>query len=254
MGPEFFQIEIDSGVARCTMRGPKMNAMGADMLFPMLEGLKEVGANDEVRVIVLRGDGGNFTTGADLSIMGEKMEPILLRDTMFNLGDMIIGLHEGPKPVIAEVDGWAVGGGFGLALSSDITYATERAKFLLSFVRISLIPDLGGSYFLAQRAGIAQAKELALTGKVVDAEEAFRLGLVNQIIPHEEISQRVMEVARQMATRPTKVLAMIKRNINIARNVDLRTLLELEANAQAVFVTCEEHQRDVEDFFKKAEK
>ncbi len=251
MESEFFQIERDSGVARCTMKGPKMNAMGADMLYPMLDGLNEVFADDEVRVIVLRGDGGHFTTGADLSIMGEEMNSILLRDVMYKLADMILGLHEGPKPVITEVDGWAVGGGVGLALSSDITYCTERAQFFLSFVRISLIPDLGGSYFLAQRTGIARAKELALTGRTIDADEAFQLGLVNRIIPHEEISEKVMKVARQMATRPPMVLATIKRNIDIARSVDLKTLLEFEANAQAVLVTCEEHQRDVERFFKK---
>lgn len=252
MESEFFIIEKDSGVARCTMKGPKMNAMGAGMLDPMLEGLKEVGADDDVRVIVLRGDGGHFTTGADLSIMGDKMDATLLRDVMYKLGDMITGLHDGPKPVITEVDGWAVGGGFGLALASDITYATERARFLLSFVRISLIPDLGGSYFLAQRTSEALAKELALTGKIIDAEEALRLGLVNRIIPHEEISEQVMDVARQMATRPALVLAMIKRNINIASSVDLKTLLELEANAQGIFVLSEAHKKDVEAFFKKA--
>ncbi len=251
MESEFFRIEMDSGVARCTMKGPKMNAMGSDMIPPMLEGLKRVFADDEARVIVLRGDGGHFTTGADLSIMGENMGATFLRDTMYSIGEVILELHEGPKPVIAEVDGWAVGGGFSLALAADITYATERARFLMSFIRISLIPDLGGSYFLAQRTGIAQAKELALAGKIIDAQEALRLGLVNQVIPHEEIGDQVMEVARQMATRPARVLAMIKRNMNVARSVDLKTFLELEANAQAVLVTSDEHKRDVEAFFKK---
>ena len=120
------------------------------------------------------------STGADLSIMGDKMDPEFLNYHMLRMNRIVHELAEGPKPVIAEVDGWAVGGGFGLALAADITYATERALFMMSFVRISIIPDLGCAYLLTRRVGLNQAKELALTGKVIDATEALRIGLVNR--------------------------------------------------------------------------
>lgn len=251
MASEYFEMEIVEGVASCTMKGPKMNAMGAEMLPDLLEGLEAALDSDRARVIVLRGSEGNFCTGADVSTLGEEMNPEVLFEGMMKAGEVFRRLHMGDKPVITEVDGWAVGGGFGLALASDITYATERARFLMSFVRISIIPDLGSSYFLTRRVGQSVAKEMALTGKVVDAEEAHRIGMVNRIINHEEITGKVMEKATRMATRPLRVLSMTKRNMSIAGQVDLQTMLEMEASLQPFFVLSPEHQKDVEAFFNR---
>ncbi len=250
---EYFQVEKIDGVARCTMRGPNMNAMNADSLPPMVEAIREVLEDPSSRVIVLRGDGGNFSTGADLSIMGEKMDPQFLNHHMLRMNEVVHALHEGPKPVIAEVDGWAVGGGFGLALASDITYATERALFMMSFVRISIIPDLGCVYLLTKRVGLHLAKELALTGRAMDAQEALRIGLINRVIPHERISEETMRVAAKMAGRSPEVLAAIKRHLNAAPRLDLATLQELEAYAQPLFVLKPEHHADIKRFFEKQE-
>ena len=251
MGSEHFRIEKADGVARCTMSGPNMNAMGDLLIDPMMEGLRSVLDDDEVRVIVIRGDEGNFSTGADLTIMGEKMDPTILNQNMRKMGDFIYELHEGPRPFIAEVDGWAVGGGFGLAMAADITYVTERARFFLSWVRLSILPDFGSAYFLTRRVGLSIAKELALTGRVVDAEEALRIGLVNRIIPHEEIADEVMKMASKMAGRSPNILALTKRMLNTGHQVDLQTSLDLEAYAQSMAILAPEHKRDVEEFFKK---
>lgn len=251
MESKAFKTEIENGVARCSMNGPMMNAMGVTLLYPMMEGLRSVLDDPEARVIVIRGEGGNFSVGADLTIMGDKMDPVLMRDNMRAMGSLIRELHEGPKPVVTEVDGWAVGGGFGLAMSSDITYATERARFYLSFIKLSIVPDFGSAYFLAHRVGLAQAKELALTGRIVESEEAFRLGLINRIVPHEEISDEVMKLARKLAGRSPNILAVTKRMLNTSHSVDLQTLLDLEAHVQSLAVLAPEHHRDVEEFFKK---
>ncbi len=251
MESECFVIEKEEGVARCTMNGPTMNALGDKLLAPMMKGLRSVLDDEEVKVIVLRGEGGNFSVGADLSIMGEKMDPLLMRETMHAMGMLIRELHEGPKPVITEVDGWAVGGGFGLAMCSDITYATERARFYLSFVRISIVPDFGSSYFLTERVGLARAKELALTGRTVGAEEALRLGLVNRVVPHEEIAGEVMKLARRMAGRSANILGLTKRMLNMGHLVDLQTVLDLEVHVQPLAVLTPEHRRDVEEFFEQ---
>lgn len=251
MESDAFRIEVDGGVARCTMSGPNMNAMGAEMIGPLMEGLRRVLDDPEVRVIVIRGEGGNFSTGADLTIMGEKMEPELLNSTMRRMGELIYELHEGPKPYIAEVDGWAVGGGFGLAMASDITYATERARFYLSFVRLSLVPDFGSAYFLAQRVGVVRAKEIALSARVVEAEEALRIGMVNRVVPHEEIGDEVMKLARRLAGRPPDVLAHTKRFVNAAFKADLRDQLNLEAYVQSLRVVSPEHREDVRKFLEK---
>jgi len=251
MENETFRIEIADGVARCTMDGPMMNAMGDKLLFPLMEGLRSVLDDDEARVIVIRGEGGNFSVGADLTIMGDKMDPVLMRDNMQIMGHLIRELHEGPKPVIAEVDGWAVGGGFGLAMSSDITYATERARFYLSFIKLSIVPDFGSAYFLAHRVGMAQAKEITLTGRIVESEEALRIGLINRIVPHEEIAGEVMKLAGKMAGRSPRILALTKRMLNTAYTVDLQTLIDFEAHAQALAVLAPEHREDVKRFFEK---
>lgn len=253
MESEFFKVEVSGGVGSCTMEGPRMNAMGEQLLVPMIEGLTSLLDDEAVRVIVLRGGGGNFCTGADLNMMGEEMDPVLLYQSMEQVTSVMYRLHEGPKPVICEVDGWAVGGGMSLAICSDITYATEKALFLMSFIRISIIPDLGSSYFLARRIGLARAKELALTGKVIDAEEAYRIGLVNRVFSHQEITEEVMKRARKMAGRSPAALALTKRNLNVAHRVDLQTLMKLEDSTQPFMVLSPEHKADVKAFLAKRE-
>jgi 2-(1,2-epoxy-1,2-dihydrophenyl)acetyl-CoA isomerase len=251
MESEFFVVEKADGVARCSMNGPTMNAMGMDLLPPMFEGLADALADDEVRVIVLRGEGGNFCVGADLSIMGEKMDPMFLYENMKKFADIGYILHEGPKPVITEVDGWAAGGGFSLALCSDITYATERARFYMSFVRISIIPDLGASYYLPRRVGLARAKELALAARVIDSAEAERIGLINGVFDHESISDEVMKGAKRMAKASPTVLEMTKRNLNWSHRLDLKTMLDNEASTQPFLVMSPEHQEAIKKFMEK---
>lgn len=249
MESEFFKVEMDEGVARCTMSGPKMNALGEDLLFPMCAMLKEVLADEDARVIVLRGGEGNFCSGGDVGTMGEEMDPVFLHQNMNMINRIGYELHEGSKPVITEVDGWAVGGGMGWAMASDMTYATERARFMMSFVRISIVPDLGSTYFLPHRVGLIKAKDLVFTGRPVGADEALTMGIVNRVIDHDEISAETMKVARKIATRSPRVLELMKRHINIGLRTDLRTIFELEESVQPLMVLSDEHKRDVEKFF-----
>jgi len=250
MAPDVFEVEIADGVARCTMNGPRMNALGNDLLQPMVDGFKTVFSNDDVRVIVLRGGDGNFCSGGDVGDMGEKMDPLELNQSMHLANWIGLELNEGPRPVITEVDGWAVGGGMGLAMSADLTYATERAKFMMSFVRISIVPDLGSSYLLPQRVGVLKAKELVFTGRTVGAEEALELGIVNYVLPHEEISDEVMKFAKTLAGRSPRFLATAKRNLNMSQSAGLRTMLELEESIQPTMVLEPQHHRDIEEFMR----
>lgn len=249
MESENFRIELEDGVARCTMKGPNMNSLSNVMLPALMQGLRSVLDDGEVKVIVLRGDEGNFCTGADLTTMGDKMDPAVLCEGMRAMGAFIYELHEGPKVVIAEVDGWAVGGGFGIAMAADITYATERARFFLSWTRLSILPDFGSAYFLTRRVGLSIAKELALTAAIIESEDAYRMGLVNRVVPHEEISDEVMKLARKLARRPANILALTKRWLNTGHQVDLQTFLDLEAYAQSLAVITPEHKEAVEKFF-----
>lgn len=254
MDSEFFEVEVTEGVARCTMRGPRMNALGNELMEPMFEGMEAVLRDDAARVIVLRGEGGNFTVGADLTTMGEKMDPVRLHRDMARMGSIIRKLHDGPRPYITEVDGWAVGGGMGLAIASDMTYATERAQFFMSFPRVAIMPDFGTSFFLTERLGLAKAKELALTASRIGAEEALSIGLVNRVIDHESISEEVMKIARKIASRSPRVLEVTKRSLNNAQRIGLDAELDFEAGIQPFFVLAPEHKKAVEEFFEARRK
>ncbi|RJP34829.1 MAG: enoyl-CoA hydratase/isomerase family protein [Actinobacteria bacterium] len=254
MDQKAFIVETVDGVARCSMNRPEdMNALSVELGYPMVEGLAQVLDDDSARVIILRGEGGHFCSGADLTLLGENLDPVFLNESMKALGEVILRLYEGPKPVITEVDGFAVGGGLGLALASDITYATERALFCMGFIRIAATPDMGSSYFLAERVGLARAKEMAFTGDLVGAEEAFRIGLVNKVVDHEEISREVMELAARIARRPHAALASTKRMLNRSHLLELQTVLSLESHVQPISLLSEEHRAAIRKIFARWE-
>ena len=255
MDPEVFIVEIDRGVARCSMNRPRdMNALSVELGYPMVEGLSRVLDDDAVRVIILRGEGGHFCSGADLALLGDKLDPVFLNQSMQALGAVILRLYEGPKPVISEVDGFAVGGGLGLALASDITYATERAQFCMGFIKIAATPDMGSSYFLAERVGLAKAKEMAFTGDIVGAEEALRIGLVNKVVEHDKISEKVMQLASYIATKSPEVLASTKRMMNRSHSLDLKTILSVESHVQPITLLSDEHKQAIRKILERWEK
>lgn len=252
MESDCWKVELADGIARCSLNTPwNMNAMSKDLVYPMAESIKSLMRDDAVRVIVIRGEGDHFCSGADLSILGENMDPLVLCQAMQLANSVIHDLHDGPKPVIAEVDGYAVGGGLSLALAADMTYATERVMFVAGWIRIAAVPDLGGSHLLPERVGLALAKEIAYTGRVVGAEEALRIGLVNKVVSHETISEEVMELARKLARQSTSALAWTKRLLNTGRQSDLQTIMDMEAHMQPLMLLSPEHRQAVARFFNR---
>ncbi|RJQ74322.1 MAG: hypothetical protein C4519_17075 [Desulfobacteraceae bacterium] len=250
MDEERFLVERIGNVARCTLNHPaNMNAMGPEMGEPMLRGIDGVMVDDSIRVIVIRGSGGNFCSGSDLSLLGDHMDPAYLRGLMNSINQLLLKLHHGPKPVISEVDGYAVGGGLGLALASDMTLASERAKLCAGFIRIGAVPDMGVTYFLTERVGMARAKEIAFTGDVLDAQTALSIGLINRIVPHEEISEAVMQLAARIAKAPADALSWTKRNLNRATHLDLQTVMDLEAHIQPLMLLSEAHRAAIKKLF-----
>lgn len=250
MTAERFIVERIGKVARCTLNHPaKMNALGPETGAPMVAAIQDLMADDTAKVIVLRGAGGNFCAGADIALLGDHMDPAFLREVMNRVNDMLMALYQGPKPVITEVDGYAVGGGLGLALASDMTIATDRAKFCAGFIRIGAVPDMGVTYFLAERVGMATAKQIALTGDILEARQALAMGLINQVESHEQISEAVLALATRMAKAPADALAWTKRNLNRARHLDLQSVLDLEAHIQPLMLLSEEHRRAIQKMF-----
>ncbi|MBI9082470.1 MAG: enoyl-CoA hydratase/isomerase family protein [Desulfobacterales bacterium] len=243
MAENGFQVERFGAVARCSMNHPeKMNALSPETGEPMVEEMGRLMADDTVSVIVLRAEGGNFCTGSDLSLLGDNMDPVFLCQVMKRINAFLFDLHQGAKIVITEVDGYALGGGLGLALASDITVATDQAKFCCGFIRIGAVPDMGTTYFLTERVGMAKAKEIALTGDIVDAGQALAMGLINRVVPRETISEEVMQLATRIAKAPPEALTLTKRNLNRARRIDLQTALDLEAHIQPLMLLSDAHK------------
>lgn len=250
MPDDLFKIERTGRVACCIMSNPeRMNALGPEMGVPMIENIYQLIEDDEVGVIIIRGEGGNFCSGSEMDLLGENLDPRFLREAMIRINELLYKLHEGPKPVITEVDGYAFGGGLGLALASDITYATERAKFCIGFIRIGAVLDLGTSFFLLERIGMAKAKELAFTGDILSSEEASRIGLINRVVHHDTISEEVMKLARRISEKSADALLWTKRSMNRARHMDLKAMLDFEAHIQPLMLLSNDHKKAMKKLF-----
>jgi 2-(1,2-epoxy-1,2-dihydrophenyl)acetyl-CoA isomerase len=246
MTDDSFRVERIGAVARCSMNHPQtMNALNLETGAPMAEAIHRLVADASVSVIILRAEGDNFCTGSDLALLGDNLDPGQLRGLMNRANAMLLDLYQGPKIVITEVDGFALGGGLGLALASDLTLATERARFCCGFIRIGAVPDLGVSYFLPERVGLLAAKEIALTGDILEAPRALAMGLINRVVPHEEIAAEVLGLARRIAKAPAEALAWTKRNLNRGVRVDLITALDIEAHVQPLMLMTQAHKEAI---------
>jgi len=186
----------------------------------------------------------SFSAGGDVRGMGKtermiKPHPIILK--IYNL----------EKPVVSAVNGVAAGGGCNLAMAADIIIASEEASFIQTFVRIGLIPDWGGLFFLPRRVGLAKAKELMFTADRISAAEAERIGMINKVVPASEFTEFVKEFSRKLAKGAPISMAMIKKILNVSQSADIDTVLALEYQAQTICRVTEDHKEGLAAFKEK---
>lgn len=250
MSYETILIEKKDGIAKITLNMPdQLNAMDLVMREELKEEFFSYHTDDEVKVVLITGAGRAFCAGGDVKTM-EGMTSPAGRDRLKNLQKLIKYMVELEKPIISAVNGPATGSGFHVAIASDILYASEKAKFAESFVRLGLVPDFGGFYFLPLRVGVPKAKELMLTGRVFDAQEAKEMGLLNKLIPHESLMDEAMALAEKFAKGPGRSYAMIKSALN-NWPASLLSLLEIEANMQAICFETRDLKEGVKAFLEK---
>jgi enoyl-CoA hydratase/carnithine racemase len=214
------------------------NACTGDMWVALGATFRDL-AYSGARVIVLTGAGGEFCAGADLTgsdggDSGQSSGHII--DGMRVLADVVLAVHDCPVPIVAKVDGVCVGAGLGLALAADMIWCSDRARFSAIFAKRGLSLDFGTSWLLRQRIGIHKAKAIALTGKVIGASDALALGLVNEVVPADELDDATRDIVEAIAAGPPVALSMTKRELDNAAHVSLRQALETEALAQCVNV------------------
>lgn len=243
-------LEKIEGIAKVTLNLPeKMNPLDLVMREELKDAFLKFQTDETVRVVVMTGAGRAFCAGGDITTMKNVTAPTG-RDRLKNIQKLVKAMIDLEKPIIAAVNGAATGAGFHLALACDLIVASEKAKFAESFVKIGLIPDMGGFFLLPSRIGLHRAKELMLTGRIIGAKEAFDLGLLNKLVPHEALEKEVMELAQTFVKGPRRAYAMIKAALN-SLPATLATVFEIEANMQSICFETDDFKEGMQAFLEK---
>jgi enoyl-CoA hydratase/carnithine racemase len=250
---ETIEVSRESGVVTITLNRPaKKNAANAQMWSELLETFRSISSGED-RVVVLTGAGGEFCAGADLTAGGTGAPGQHQLAAMRHIGDVALSLHRLPIPTIAKVRGVAVGAGCNMALGCDLVVASENARFSEIFARRGLSIDFGGSWLLPRIVGMHRAKELALFADIIDAAEAERIGLVNRVLPDDEIDEFVVAWAARLAAGPPIALAMTKRMLNNSLEVTMPQALDDESVAQSLNFTTADTMEAMKAFVDKRE-
>lgn len=254
MAYDFIIYELENDVATLTLNRPdRLNALGGNMREELLDAVLRSGR--EARVLVITGAGKGFCSGGDVKEMAvrrEKEGGILQSEAEMPTRDkVVLALRDMSIPTIASVNGVAAGAGCNLALACDIRIASTQARFGEVFVRRGLVPDWGGTYLLTWLVGTAKACELILTGDIIDAQEALRVGMVNRVVPHEDLARETRELAERLAKGPPIAMRLAKRGIYKSLEEGLRSILEYESYAQSICSTSEDAGEGVKAFVEK---
>jgi 2-(1,2-epoxy-1,2-dihydrophenyl)acetyl-CoA isomerase len=235
---ETVNLHIADGVATIELNRPAaLNAWNAQLGVDLLTAVRAAEADDAVRAALITGAGRAFSSGADLKdVSGGQTTPDGHPDVYRTLTEryhpIMVTIREMPKPVVAAVNGPAVGIGCSLALCCDLIVASESAYFLLAFVNIGLVPDGGSSLFVPTRVGMARASELAMLGERLAAARALEWGLINRVVADERLREESAALAARLAAGPTRSYAGTKRQLNIWLYGRMAKQLELEAEIQ----------------------
>ncbi|MFD8494166.1 enoyl-CoA hydratase family protein [Amycolatopsis sp. NPDC059657] len=242
-----FDFEVADGVATVTLNRPeKLNALTFDVYADLRDLLAELPHRDDVRVLVLTGEGRGFCSGGDVEeIIGElqKMETAELLEFTRMTGAVVKALRECPLPVIAAVNGVAAGAGSVIALASDFRLLARSAKFAFLFTKVGLAgADMGSAYLLPRLVGLGRATELLMLGDKLPAERAEAIGLATQVVDDEDLPATAAALARRLADGPALAYSTTKVLLTRELDMDLGSSIELEAITQALLMTAKDHK------------
>ena len=234
---EAIRYERQGAVAIVTLNRPeRLNAISTALREELHQALDLAQGDDGVRVLVITGEGRGFCAGADLSALprpGETTSQADKLDDMMWMGRFALALHGFDKPMICAVNGVAAGGGMGLALAADIRVGSEQTRFKTVFAERALGPDCGVSYFLPRIIGYSRAADLLMTCRMVDAQEAYRLGLIDRLVPHERLMEEALAMAAQIADGPPLALRIAKQVLQFGVEHSLEDAVRREATGWA---------------------
>jgi len=254
---ETVNVSVLNGAATIELNRPQaLNAWNQQLGQDLLAALGQVAEDDAVRAIFITGAGRAFSSGADLKdISGGQLTPSGRPDVYTTLTEryhpIMHAIRDVPKPVVAAVNGPAVGIGCSLALCCDLIVASQSAYFLLAFVNIGLVPDGGSSLFVPMRVGMARAAEMAMLGERIGAEQALQWGLINRVVADERFPQEVSALAARLAAGPTRSYAGAKRQLNAWLYKGMEEQLELEARMQGEMAESDDFMEGAMSFLQK---
>lgn len=241
------RVEVDGGVATLRIDRPKMNALNAEIQTAIGAAAQELGDRDDVAAVVITGGERVFAAGADIKEMADLSyaEMAVHSSDLQRYFDQVASI---PKPVVAAINGFALGGGCELALCADLRIAAEDATLGQPEIKLGVIPGAGGTQRLARLIGPSRAKDLILTGRFVPAAEALQLGLVDRVLPAAEVYPAAVEWARQFVGGPRLALRAAKQAIDLGSGVDLATGLEIERQQFAALFATEDRTIGMQSF------
>lgn len=244
-------MEMDGGVATITINRPeRKNAFTIAMRYQFCEFLEKIALDADVRAVIITGAGDCFCSGMDVTEMGTN-DVAGARYRMQLLQRMARAIAKLDKPVIAAVRGVAVGAGWSLVLGCDVVVAGESARFAQVFKNIALAPDAGSVYYLSRLLGPLKAKDLVFSGRWVKADEALSLGLVNQVVPDEQVLEAATGLAREYANSASLALGLAKRMFEVASMCNLEQFLDYEMQVQTTLSQAYDHKEGTDAFREK---
>lgn len=252
---DHIDIAENDGIVKITLNRPeKLNAFIGHMRRDLAEALEHAGSDRTVRVVIITGAGRAFCAGGDIAYMAEL---IGRRDTdefsrlLGSARRVVTVIRQMTKPVLAEVNGAASGAGCNLALACDLRLASTEATFSQSFVKLGLHPDWGGTYFLPQLVSPNKACEMFFLGEVIDAQEALRLGIVNQVVAPEALEEATLELATRLRDASPLSIAAAKQAVYLSQSAELEEMLRYETEAQLRCFDSEDGREGIRAFLEK---
>ncbi len=244
-------FEVEEGIGYVTINRPKaLNALNTEVLTELDDVFRKIDADDDVKVAIITGEGRAFVAGADIAQMSD-LNGIEGRDMTIQ-GQKVMELIEAiDKPVIAAVNGFALGGGCELAMACDIRMASEKAKFGQPEVNLGIIPGYGGTQRLPRLVGKGMAKKLIYSAEMIDAQEAYRIGLVEYVVQADELMIEAEKLARTIMSKAPIAIKMAKVAINNGLNTDLKTGVQFEAEAYTSTFVSEDRVEGMKAFVEK---
>jgi 2-(1,2-epoxy-1,2-dihydrophenyl)acetyl-CoA isomerase len=249
---KFLLYDQHEGVATISLNRPDVyNALNDEITYELQDALKVVTKDDSVRVVVLTGKGKAFCSGQDLKAVSGEQKRSFMDSLHKRYNPIIKAMRNLPKPIVCRLNGVAAGAGCSLALACDVIIAAEEASLIEVFVNIGLVPDSGSSYFLPRLVGMAKAFELCSMGTKVKAAEALEMGLINKVVPANDLDSAVEQYTNYYATAPTKSIGLIKKMLNKSTSASLDEMLEYEAYTQEIAGSSQDYKEGVAAFLEK---